>query len=227
MVMDYIVYKITNKINEKAYIGFTSKSLKERWRKHCIDAKSGRQTFLCNAIRKYGPDTFDLEILYETLDIEEARDHAENKFIMLYETLLPEKGYNMTKGGEGTMGHKHSPETRAKMSNSRKGKRHTLETKLKLSEQRKGPGNPNYGKNFDQEYRDKISRVTKGALNPRAKKYQITDPEGNTFEIEDRMGFCKEHNLNYSSVASCTRKGRPYRGYIFKEITGSKSPRSS
>lgn len=167
--MGYIIYKITNKINQKAYIGFTSKTLKERWRRHCINAKYGRKSFLYNALRKYGKDAFDLEILYQTYNLEEARDSAENKFITLYETMIPEKGYNMTRGGEGTIGHKHSAESISKMSNSHKGKKHTLETKRKLSDQRKGAGNPNYGKIFDQEYRDKISRATKGALNPRSK----------------------------------------------------------
>ena len=137
--------------------------------------------------------------------------------------MIPEKGYNMTRGGEGTIGHKHSAESISKMSNSHKGKKHTLETKRKLSDQRKGAGNPNYGKIFDQEYRDKISRATKGALNPRVKEYLVTDPNGNIFKIDDRRAFCDEHHFNYSSVAASTRRNRPYCGYTLKKITESTS----
>lgn len=222
--MEYIIYKITNTVNTKSYVGFTSKTLKQRWRKHRHDAKTGRKTYLCNAIRKYGHQNFEKEVLFKTENEELAKSVMEEKCIKEHQTHWSHgSGYNMTMGGDGTLGHKHSEETRKKMSKSHTGKTHTEATKKKLSEQRKGEGNPNYGKTFSEEYRKKISAVTKGGKNPRAKKFTVTFPDGKVLQIDDRRGFCEAHDLKYFSVCSAVKRGSPYKGYFFEEIKDSKS----
>ena len=216
--MKYIIYKLINIINGKSYIGFSSKNIEARWDKHCRDALMGRPTFLCNAIRKYGIDAFKREVILQTDSLIEARDKAETQFIQEYNTHWEGgQGYNMTLGGEGTMGHKHSKETREKMSKSHTGKKHTEFTKQKLSEQRKGKGNPNYGRDFSKEHRNKLSKSSKGANNPRAKTFLVTTPTGQEILVPDRSKFCLEQELNYFSVAASIRRGRPYKGYLFKE----------
>lgn len=223
--MDYIIYKITNTVNGKSYIGFSSKTLKQRWRKHRHDAKTGRKTYLCNAIRKYGHRKFKKEILFETKILELAKSVMEEKFIKEHQTYwLHGIEYNMTMGGDGTLGHKHSRETREKMSKSHTGKKHTEITKKKLSKQRKGEGNPNYGRIFSKEYRSKIGSAVSGSKNGRAKRFLVTLPSGEQVKIEDRKGFCEQHNLKYNSVCSATRRGSPYQGYTFSEIKDAKFP---
>lgn len=58
-----VVYKITNKINDKIYIGQTTRSLKDRWRNH-LSQYSGCVA-IKNAIDKYGADNFIIEVISE------------------------------------------------------------------------------------------------------------------------------------------------------------------
>jgi group I intron endonuclease len=85
-----MIYLISNTINGKRYIGKTSKTLEERWYRHCKSAEYGSNTYLHKAIRKYGPESFKIEYLMEGLDEEE---------VMLIADQQPE--YNMTAGGDG------------------------------------------------------------------------------------------------------------------------------
>ena len=67
MKLTGIIYKITNIINNKVYIGQTVNTIKQRWNKHC---HSNGCRSLYNAILKYGKENFNIEII-ETLPIEE------------------------------------------------------------------------------------------------------------------------------------------------------------
>lgn len=96
----YIVYKITNKINNKVYIGITSKDLQTRWYWHCNSAQSHNDNYIFHkAIRKYGKDNFILEVLEDNLTREESKER-EIYYIKLYDCCLTDKGYNMTPGGD-------------------------------------------------------------------------------------------------------------------------------
>ena len=95
-----IVYLITNIINGKRYVGWTSKSLEIRWRQH-----SRRHTncfALHNAISKYGVENFSVEILFSVLTKELAAE-LEIEYIERYNTMAP-NGYNLTSGGDGVSG---------------------------------------------------------------------------------------------------------------------------
>lgn len=219
--MHYIIYKLTNLANGKIYVGFTSKSLDERWKKHLRDAKNGRKTYLSNAIRKYGKDKFSREIIYSTQDLDDAKTVAEQKCILeLNSHFLNGRGYNMTFGGEGTLGHKHSEETKKKLSMAGKGRLHSEETKKKLSEQRKGEGNPNYGKIYTDEERAQRRAAAVGSLNPNAKKWKVTMPDGSQKVVEDRRSFCEENRFVYFTVCAYSRNGKPYKGHFFEKFNG-------
>ena len=64
--MKGIIDKITNKVNNKSYIGQTRYSLEFRWRQH---QHKKDNTYFHNAIKKYGVDNFELSIL-EECDVE-------------------------------------------------------------------------------------------------------------------------------------------------------------
>ena len=92
--MAYTVYCLTNKINNKKYVGVTSQRPHERWQngKHYE-----RHRKLYADVLKYGWDNFEKEILYENLTPEQA---AEKEKELIKEWDLKNQGYNCSKGGE-------------------------------------------------------------------------------------------------------------------------------
>lgn len=97
--MSYI-YKITNLINGKEYIGQTSLSIQERFKEHIHDAHKGyyNNRPLYNAINKYGVENFIIEEL-EECNVQEV-NQKEIEYINKFNTYS--NGYNATLGGEGT-----------------------------------------------------------------------------------------------------------------------------
>lgn len=96
--MPYI-YKITNLVNNKVYIGKTAGSIQNRWNEHCSDycRDHCKNRPLYSAMRKYGVDKFIIEPV-EECTIEEINDR-EIYWISFYGSY--NNGYNATLGGEG------------------------------------------------------------------------------------------------------------------------------
>lgn len=101
--MGYI-YKITNKINNKAYIGKTENDIALRWQQHIYNMSNGVQYHLYNAMRKYGLENFVFEILESNLEGDKLST-KEIEYIKLYDSF--KNGYNMTIGGDGTTKYSH------------------------------------------------------------------------------------------------------------------------
>lgn len=112
----YSIYKITNTINDKVYIGF-SKDFATRVRKHKSDAKRGKFP-LHKAIQKHGWENFLVEEICCGKNKEYMLQEMEPYFIKLYNSR--DHGYNCTMGGEGHSGFKISEETRKKRSDAAK-----------------------------------------------------------------------------------------------------------
>ena len=97
-----LIYKITNKINNKCYIGQTIKTGKQRWKEHKQRAfgnhKSEQRKSLYRAIRKYGVENFSFEIIQDNIQTLEQLDKAEIYWIDYYNSFI--KGYNETFGGQ-------------------------------------------------------------------------------------------------------------------------------
>ena len=91
------IYKITNDINGKIYIGKTYNSLNQRFREHCSDRlkKGHEQRPLYSAMNKYGVEHFHIDLIEET-DVPEER---EKYWIEYYGSF--KYGYNATLGGDG------------------------------------------------------------------------------------------------------------------------------
>lgn len=110
-----IIYKITNKINKKIYIGQTRLSIEARFILH--KNKKSNCVYLKSAFKKYGIENFTIEEVEhcETID---SLNMREEFWIKELNTLAP-NGYNLTTGGAAP---KHSDTTKEKMSATRKGK---------------------------------------------------------------------------------------------------------
>lgn len=97
----YIIYKATNTVNGRAYIGQTKSTLRSRQYWHRRDAFTYRSdTDFHKAIREYGWDAFEWEIL-DSASNEEDLDGKEEAWIRRYDTFR--NGYNMTHDGQGAM----------------------------------------------------------------------------------------------------------------------------
>lgn len=95
-----VVYKITNLITGKLYIGQTVQTLEQRWKQHLVFVNRNKNTKLSNAIRKYGPQSFLIESIEEAPD-QQTLNEREQYWIKHYSTLNSTVGYNMTAGGTG------------------------------------------------------------------------------------------------------------------------------
>lgn len=105
-----LVYKVTNTVNGKAYIGITARTVDLRWRFHLNKANNGSRFALHCAMRKYGADNFRVEAIYTATSLDELKA-CEKGLIAAHGTFAPH-GYNMTAGGDGVWGLRHGPETR-------------------------------------------------------------------------------------------------------------------
>ena len=93
------IYKITNTLNDKVYIGNTDRDLANRFREHC--KKSNITKFenrpMYSDMNKYGVDNFSIELIEEVNNTD--RYEREKYWINYYDTF--NNGYNSTKGGLG------------------------------------------------------------------------------------------------------------------------------
>ena len=97
----FTIYCHTNKVNGKRYVGQTVDTMEERWKEHVSAAKSNQGARIFGAaIRKYGPDAFDHEILEVIVGTQKEVDIAEAKWIVQRGSRAP-NGYNLAAGGGG------------------------------------------------------------------------------------------------------------------------------
>lgn len=109
-----IIYKATNKINGKIYIGQTISPLKLRISRHVSDALVGKSTsYFHKAIKKYSKDNFEWLVLVRCFSPEEL-NLTEIEMINRYNSMIV--GYNLSNGGQGSMGCRPSLKTKYKQS---------------------------------------------------------------------------------------------------------------
>jgi group I intron endonuclease len=164
-----IVYVLDNKVNGKVYVGQTIHPLSIRWSQHKHNAFIRKLNYpLYTAIRKYGPDAFDVIEIGQAED-QNHLDEMEKAVIDIFNSMDRTKGYNLTAGGQGVRA-KPSIETRLKMGRSRKGKKHSEETRKKMSlallGNKRGTGNKgSRGWHWSEEDRKRMSEQRRGEKN--------------------------------------------------------------
>lgn len=186
--MSWIVYRATSP-SGKIYVGITSSTMSRRRSNHFSAARRGKDTYFCRALRKYG-SAIKWEVLERGLSENEANE-MEAHYILVFESHLPQNGYNRTMGGDGV---RATPETKAKMRAAKLGTKrgpHTLDTRRRisasltgtkkspsarlrmsdaaqgrrLSDERKAALSKHWkGREFSDEHRAKISAAKKKAV---------------------------------------------------------------
>lgn len=169
------IYKITNLVNGKFYIGSTS-NFQKRKREH----RSGLITnthfnnHLQHAFNKYGIESFSFEVVEHVDNIGDLLD-VEQKYLDELNPCDMEIGYNLSRCatsyrvcGEDNphFGVPKSEEQKRKTSESLKGHKHSKETKQKISKAVKGKNTGedhwSYGKERSQQHRERLSESMKG-----------------------------------------------------------------
>lgn len=191
----YQVYLVTNKVNNKKYVGITKRDVKIRIKEHFSIQKSNeRNTKFTNAILKYGKENFVVQILEDNIP-DELAEEKEIYYIKQYDSY--KNGYNSTEGGNGTVGYIFTNEVREKMSNSwnrekiitpernkkisnaLKGRKLTEEHKQKLRDNWK-----EYYKTHDNHFKGKKhSEESKNKMRENSYKYSVEMLDKNTEEL--------------------------------------------
>jgi len=187
-----IIYKITNKVDGKTYIGQTMGVLRRRWQKHC--RKNSRCHYLYNAIQKYGEDGFD-KIIVDTAETKEELNEKENHYIQLFNSLAP-NGYNLkTTGNQGI----YSEESRKKMSKSATGK-------------------PGYwtGKHHSDETKELLSKINTSKKHNEKSKKKMSEAQN----FKKVKILCHQNGIIYESMNSAMKAlGVPYQS-IQQQLSG-------
>jgi group I intron endonuclease len=128
------IYKIVNLVNGKFYIGLSVNGGMKRYWKHMSEARCGSPFPIHKAIRKWGERNFELYIFHT---LEEGKDpkelyDLEKHYIALHKSNDKFIGYNLTAGGDGTIGRLHSDKTKDKIRQRAIGRKASEETKAKM-----------------------------------------------------------------------------------------------
>jgi group I intron endonuclease len=186
------IYKITNTINDKIYIGQAS-DFDRRKKTHYTSFNSFCKSpekhssgcrILYNAFKKYGFDNFIFELIEECSTNE--LNEKEQYWLDFYKSYEIENGYNLSRIAGSCLGTKRSDGTKKKMSDNAK--------------MRTGDKNPFYNKHHSESSKDKISKAKTGcqmppSFLPKWEKYKIwKDNEKKILQYDIWGNFKKEWN---------------------------------
>ena len=215
--MFYTIYKITNIINKKYYIGMhRTKKLEDNY--------FGSGNALKSAVKKYGKKNFTKEILF-VFDNEQDMKKKEKELV-----IVSENTYNMTEGGHGGFGYinmkginkglnnimnrdiiaKHTCIENAKITrnNNKQFYSSISKTNIKLAiESNKGRKRPNHSlfmKKQSKSFWKKNKEAMRDAL---SSTFRIISPEGDVFITNRLQEFCEKNNLTYTTLWNTSKTG--------------------
>lgn len=182
------IYKTTNMVNGKIYIGKTKNNPKNY---------IGGGVYLRLAIKKYGKNNFKKEILESNIETQEFLNTREQFWISFYNSTDPNIGYNRSKGGDGFSGER------------------TEEEKLKISINHacvSGSMNPWFGMHPSKESRAEMSKSRTGYLNGKFGK-NLSEETLEKMSLSKLYKKSKKSSSNYIGVCFCKKENR-WRAYF-------------
>lgn len=191
-----IVYLITNIINNKQYVGQSTRSLEKRWSEHCCQGTTARSA-IKSAIKKYGKENFTIAIIDQANNI---NDLNKKESFWIKELDSFGNGYNLTSGGDN---HEISDITRQKMSIIQKGRIKSKEEIAKIVKANTG---------------SKRSNKTKLKMSISAKK--DLNRLDHLKSISPRRKIKDQNNNIYTSIKEAAKITGVGRGSIYKVLKG-------
>lgn len=200
-----LIYKITNKINGKIYVGQTSLSIEKRFDKHIKCAESKVNRHLYDSMNHYGYDNFIIEMIEDNI-LKENIDERERFWISELHSRSP-KGYNMTEGGGGgyTLGswdEDSRKELYKSQALSRTGSKRTEQQKQRMSESSK------------LRYQNKTKEekeIIAAKISQTLKEKKISPPEYTKWKKGQKGTFSgKNHREDSKKKMSNYRIGKTY-----------------
>lgn len=214
-----VVYVCINLINGKKYVGKTI-NFNKRVKEHLRCAKNNYLNYpIHRALNKYGSENFEWKILIEC-DTEEELNMREIEYIKLEKSKVEQHGYNVTDGGDGASGLKHTEEFKSKQSKKMMGNTYSVgrvlsdEHKAKISKAFKGTKRPECGRVYTEEQKKKQSELMMGRVFSETHRYNLanankkrsdknmylfTNINGESF-IGTPIEFKEKYNLDRSSI---------------------------
>jgi len=232
------IYSITNKVNDKRYIGITG-DMYNRRRAHLWALRNNKHSNakLQNAWNKHKEDNFEIEVI-KSFDAK-SRDYAlsiEVDYIEKYDCF--KSGYNMSTGADGTVMQMPSKETIAKRSKKMMGNKHMLGRKHSEETKRK-IGKAHKGKRVSESTRELNRQFMKGRFvgkdNPFYGKSHTEETKLKLRKSRGKRVLCIETNKVYDSIKQCAEemgdlemrsninkvclgKAKTCKGYTFKFV---------
>lgn len=231
-----VIYMITFP-NGKRYVGLTSTSFEERKASHISHRRTSNLP-VHNAIEQFlGSEVW--EIIAKG-DSWEDLTQLESYYIYKYETHISLNGYNLTYGGDGTVGYEHTEEQKQKNSVAKQKYFSDPANRMKQSIANKSAYaknpeqaanhskfqkqrflNPNERERVSQDMRDYLSNeenLRKHAVQRGAKEFSVETKEGIFVGVWLTQNQCaRDLNLSVSHVNKCLKgKRKTHKGYVFK-----------
>ena len=229
-MLEYYVYCYKHPLTlEPFYIGKGSKD-RASFHLRLISANLHKNRYFSNTVKQLKSQNLEpiIEIVKDKLSEQEAYN-LEAQLIEQYgRRLFDQNGVlcNLSKGGIGPLGYKHTDETKAKlkllkqniseetkkkMSDSHKGKIQTREVVEKRAAKMRGSSrdSTNMHKPKSDSHKAAIKKSQSGENCPRSKQWIVISPDGTKFFIKSLKTFCKNNNLSMSALQSSSTRGVP------------------
>jgi len=210
-----VIYKITNEVTKKVYIGQTTQTLDNRIKNHLKESKNNVKRPFLNALKKYGLNSFIFEVIDSSNNLDELNE-KEIYWINFYNSVSP-NGYNVTGGGQGK---KLTPTKELKLRICEGLKNSEKWNKILNSEEFKEKRKNNFsvwnkGKKFNQEHKNKIWEKNKERIllynESTKKKWIIVDVNNNIVRITGKEDYFNNLNLpsdRFSRISKYLKDGK-------------------